>query len=171
MIGKQGSRTTNVLYLIHHKGRGRRTDYKEVSRIGRASAACNGQERCWNIPSASERKARHAKSMEAIPRKRDEKIRLRGAVGWTNGHCQKRYERSSCLCRFQITYLPNAANPKAIFLIGIAIIKLEFLNQTILVGIKTRPSVEANGKRSGDVAGKATTGKQTPTWEEQSKSC
>ncbi|GKB01714.1 hypothetical protein Tco_0829758 [Tanacetum coccineum] len=61
--------------------------------------------------------------------------------------------------RFRITYLPKAANPKAEFLIGLATIKLEFLNQTVSIGIKTRPSMEAEGKRPGDVAEKATTGK------------
>ncbi|GJY66465.1 reverse transcriptase domain-containing protein [Tanacetum coccineum] len=44
--------------------------------------------------------------------------------------------------RFRITYLPKILNPKVEVLTGLATIKLEFLNQEVSVGIKTRPSVE-----------------------------
>ncbi|GKB03816.1 reverse transcriptase domain-containing protein [Tanacetum coccineum] len=44
--------------------------------------------------------------------------------------------------KFQITHLPKILNSKAEVLTGLATIKLEFLNQEVSVGIKTRPSVE-----------------------------
>nr|GEZ29996.1 hypothetical protein [Tanacetum cinerariifolium] len=44
--------------------------------------------------------------------------------------------------RFWITYLPKILNSKAKTLTWLATIKLEFLNQEVSVGIKTRPSVE-----------------------------
>ncbi|GJS87388.1 hypothetical protein Tco_0770024 [Tanacetum coccineum] len=44
--------------------------------------------------------------------------------------------------RFRITHLPKILNPKVEVLTGLATIKLEFLNQEVSVGIKTRPSVE-----------------------------
>ncbi|GJY61268.1 reverse transcriptase domain-containing protein [Tanacetum coccineum] len=44
--------------------------------------------------------------------------------------------------RFRITYFPKILNSKAETLTGLATIKLEFLNQEVSVGIKTRPSVE-----------------------------
>ncbi|GJW92759.1 reverse transcriptase domain-containing protein [Tanacetum coccineum] len=44
--------------------------------------------------------------------------------------------------RFQITYLPKNLNSKAEVLTGLATIKLEFLDQEVSVGIKTRPLVE-----------------------------
>ncbi|GKE52300.1 reverse transcriptase domain-containing protein, partial [Tanacetum coccineum] len=44
--------------------------------------------------------------------------------------------------RFRITHLPKILNSKTEVLMGLATIKLEFLNQEVLVGIKTRPSVE-----------------------------
>ncbi|GJZ63759.1 reverse transcriptase domain-containing protein [Tanacetum coccineum] len=53
--------------------------------------------------------------------------------------------------RFWITHLP--LNSKAELLTGLATIKLEFLNQEVLVGIKTRPSVKV---RNDDKEGKAT---------------
>ncbi|GKB69240.1 reverse transcriptase domain-containing protein [Tanacetum coccineum] len=43
---------------------------------------------------------------------------------------------------FRITYLPKILNSKAEVLTGLATIKLEFLNQEVSVGIKTRPSME-----------------------------
>ncbi|GKB57025.1 reverse transcriptase domain-containing protein, partial [Tanacetum coccineum] len=55
--------------------------------------------------------------------------------------------------RFWITHLPKKMNSKAKVLTGLATIKLEFLNQEVLVGIKTRPSVEVG---SDDKEGKAT---------------
>ncbi|GJZ61533.1 hypothetical protein Tco_0617670 [Tanacetum coccineum] len=50
--------------------------------------------------------------------------------------------------RFLITYLPKGLNPKAEALIRLTSIKLEFLNQEVSVGVKTRPSVEAQDKPS-----------------------
>ncbi|GJU42712.1 NADH dehydrogenase subunit 1 [Tanacetum coccineum] len=44
--------------------------------------------------------------------------------------------------RFRITHLPKNLNSKAKVLTGLATIKLEFLNQEVSVGIKTRPSFE-----------------------------
>ncbi|GJQ89125.1 reverse transcriptase domain-containing protein [Tanacetum coccineum] len=44
--------------------------------------------------------------------------------------------------RFQITHLLKILNSKAETLTGLATIKLEFLNQEVSVGIKTRPSME-----------------------------
>ncbi|GJU15780.1 gag-pol polyprotein [Tanacetum coccineum] len=44
--------------------------------------------------------------------------------------------------RFWITHLPKILNSKTKVLMGLATIKLEFLNQEVSVGIKTRPSVE-----------------------------
>ncbi|GKC83388.1 hypothetical protein Tco_1139105, partial [Tanacetum coccineum] len=51
--------------------------------------------------------------------------------------------------RFQIMYLPKALIPKAEVLTGLATIKLEFLNQEVSVGVKTRPSVEVEGNIKG----------------------
>ncbi|GJS32746.1 reverse transcriptase domain-containing protein [Tanacetum coccineum] len=48
--------------------------------------------------------------------------------------------------RFQIMYLPKALIPKAEVLTGLATIKLEFLNQEVSVGVKTRSSVEVEAK-------------------------
>ncbi|GJX27133.1 reverse transcriptase domain-containing protein [Tanacetum coccineum] len=55
--------------------------------------------------------------------------------------------------RFRITHLPKILNSKVEVLIGLATIKLEFLNQEVSVGIKTRPSVE---KTSSNKKGKST---------------
>ncbi|GJU03395.1 putative reverse transcriptase domain-containing protein [Tanacetum coccineum] len=44
--------------------------------------------------------------------------------------------------KFRITYLLKILNSKAEVLTRLATIKLEFLNQEVLVGIKTRPSME-----------------------------
>ncbi|GKB73892.1 reverse transcriptase domain-containing protein [Tanacetum coccineum] len=44
--------------------------------------------------------------------------------------------------RFRITHLPKILNSKTEVITGLATIKLEFLNQEVSVGIKTRPSVE-----------------------------
>ncbi|GKA53620.1 hypothetical protein Tco_0746935 [Tanacetum coccineum] len=51
--------------------------------------------------------------------------------------------------RFRITYLPKALSPKAEVLIGLATIKLEFLNQEVSVGVKTRPLVEVEDNNKG----------------------
>ncbi|GJX78061.1 reverse transcriptase domain-containing protein [Tanacetum coccineum] len=56
--------------------------------------------------------------------------------------------------RFQITYLLKILNSKAEVLTRLATIKLEFLNQEVSVGIKTRPSVE---ETSSNKKGKAAT--------------
>ncbi|GJY99643.1 hypothetical protein Tco_0517073, partial [Tanacetum coccineum] len=44
--------------------------------------------------------------------------------------------------RFRITHLPKILNLEAEVLAGLATINLEYLNQEVSVGIKTRPSVE-----------------------------
>ncbi|GJR37620.1 reverse transcriptase domain-containing protein [Tanacetum coccineum] len=44
--------------------------------------------------------------------------------------------------RFRITHLPRILNSKIEVLTGLETIKLEFLNQEVSVGIKTRPSIE-----------------------------
>ncbi|GKA60282.1 reverse transcriptase domain-containing protein [Tanacetum coccineum] len=56
--------------------------------------------------------------------------------------------------KFRITHLPIILNSKAEVLTGLAAIKLEFLNQEVSVGIKTRPSVE---ETSSSKKGKAST--------------
>nr|GEV86802.1 hypothetical protein [Tanacetum cinerariifolium] len=48
--------------------------------------------------------------------------------------------------RFRITHIPKSLNLKAEALTGLAYIKLEFLNQEVSVGIKTRPTVGATRK-------------------------
>ncbi|GKA59219.1 reverse transcriptase domain-containing protein [Tanacetum coccineum] len=55
--------------------------------------------------------------------------------------------------RFRITHLPKILNLKAEVLTGLETIKVEFLNQEVSVGIKTRPSVE---ETSSNKKGKAT---------------
>ncbi|GJU89776.1 hypothetical protein Tco_1302199 [Tanacetum coccineum] len=69
--------------------------------------------------------------------------------------------------KFRITHLPKTLNPKAKVLTGLATIKLEFLNQEVSVGIKTRPSAEETssnkkGKAVSNVPGAkpTTTGRQ-----------
>ncbi|GKE11339.1 reverse transcriptase domain-containing protein [Tanacetum coccineum] len=58
--------------------------------------------------------------------------------------------------RFRITHLPKILNLKAEVLIRLATIKLEFLNQKVSVGIKTRPSIEeTNSGKKGKVTSKA----------------
>ncbi|GJX32948.1 putative reverse transcriptase domain-containing protein [Tanacetum coccineum] len=72
--------------------------------------------------------------------------------------------------RFRITYLPKALNPKAETLTGLASIRLEFLNQEVSVGVKTRPSVEAQDKlpeKARNVSKKTASGKSIPTWEDR----
>nr|GEW36231.1 hypothetical protein [Tanacetum cinerariifolium] len=49
---------------------------------------------------------------------------------------------TALLYRFGITHLPKILNLKVELLTWLATIKLDFLNQEVLVGIKTRPSVE-----------------------------
>ncbi|GKA01770.1 reverse transcriptase domain-containing protein [Tanacetum coccineum] len=60
--------------------------------------------------------------------------------------------------KFRITHLPKNLNSKAEVLTGLATIKLEFLNQEVSVGIKTKPSVEEmssskKGKAASNVPG------------------
>nr|GEW72881.1 reverse transcriptase domain-containing protein [Tanacetum cinerariifolium] len=55
--------------------------------------------------------------------------------------------------RFRITHFPKILNSKVEVLTGLTTIKLEFLNQEVSVGIKTRPSVE---ETSSSKKGKAT---------------
>ncbi|GKB64139.1 hypothetical protein Tco_0920325 [Tanacetum coccineum] len=74
---------------------------------------------------------------------------------------------------FWITYLPKALNPKAESLTELAFIRLEFLNQEVPVGIKTRPSVEAAERSLGEarnVSKIATAGKLSHTWEDHNES-
>ncbi|GKB07815.1 reverse transcriptase domain-containing protein [Tanacetum coccineum] len=73
--------------------------------------------------------------------------------------------------RFRITYLPKGLIPKAETLTGLASIRLEFLNQEVSVGVKTRPSVEAQDKlpkKARNIPKKTTSGKSSPTWEDRS---
>ncbi|GJU86531.1 reverse transcriptase domain-containing protein [Tanacetum coccineum] len=75
--------------------------------------------------------------------------------------------------KFRITYLPKGLNPKAETLTGLASIRLEFLNQEVSVGVKTRPSVEAQDKlpkKARNIPKKTTSGKSSPTWEDRSGS-
>ncbi|GKC63852.1 hypothetical protein Tco_1096450 [Tanacetum coccineum] len=75
--------------------------------------------------------------------------------------------------RFRITHLPKALNPKAKALTGLASIRLEFLNQEVLVGVKTRPTVEAACKdleEARNVTKKAVTENLSPTWQDHSGS-
>ncbi|GJW42982.1 hypothetical protein Tco_0071781 [Tanacetum coccineum] len=57
-------------------------------------------------------------------------------------------------------------NSKAEVLTGLATIKLEFLNQEVLVGIKTRPSVEVGSDdKEGKATGKVPMRKPNYNWE------
>ncbi|GKC71228.1 reverse transcriptase domain-containing protein [Tanacetum coccineum] len=68
--------------------------------------------------------------------------------------------------KLRITYLPKALSPKAEVLIGLATIKLEFLNQKVSVGVKTRPSVEGEDNCKGrDTTEKAVVRKPNFIWE------
>ncbi|GKG27191.1 hypothetical protein Tco_0402894, partial [Tanacetum coccineum] len=58
--------------------------------------------------------------------------------------------------RFRITHLLKILNSKVEVLTGLATIKLEFLNQEVSVGIKTRPSVEeTSSSKKGKAASNA----------------
>nr|GEV79231.1 reverse transcriptase domain-containing protein [Tanacetum cinerariifolium] len=62
--------------------------------------------------------------------------------------------------KFQITHLPKILNLKSEVLTGLATIKLEFLNQEVSVGIKTRPPVEeTSSTKKGKATSKALWGK------------
>ncbi|GKC23114.1 reverse transcriptase domain-containing protein, partial [Tanacetum coccineum] len=68
--------------------------------------------------------------------------------------------------RFRITHLPKILNTKAQMLIGLTTIQLEFLNQEVSVGIKTRPTVEMESdKKERRATGKMPTGKPNYNWE------
>ncbi|GJW00679.1 hypothetical protein Tco_1555930 [Tanacetum coccineum] len=68
--------------------------------------------------------------------------------------------------RFQITHLPKKLNFKAEVLTGLTTIKLEFLNQEVLVGIKTRPLVEVgNDGKEGKATSKVQMKKPNYNWE------
>ncbi|GJV06706.1 reverse transcriptase domain-containing protein [Tanacetum coccineum] len=68
--------------------------------------------------------------------------------------------------RFQITHLLKISNPKAEVLTGLATIKLEFLNQEVSVGIKTRPSVEeTSSSKKGKVVSNIPGAKPNYKWE------
>ncbi|GKC61694.1 reverse transcriptase domain-containing protein [Tanacetum coccineum] len=75
--------------------------------------------------------------------------------------------------RFRITYLPKGLNPKAETLTGLASIRLEFLNQEVSVGVKIRPSVEAQDKlpkKARNIPKKTKLGKSSLHWEDCSES-
>ncbi|GJU70999.1 gag-pol polyprotein [Tanacetum coccineum] len=59
-----------------------------------------------------------------------------------NKYMEEIMDATTLFHRFRITHLPKNLNFKAEVLTGIATIKLEFLNQEVSVGIKTRPSVK-----------------------------
>nr|GEU73390.1 reverse transcriptase domain-containing protein [Tanacetum cinerariifolium] len=54
--------------------------------------------------------------------------------------------------RFWITYLPKILNSKVEMLTGLVTIKLEFLNQEVSIGIKTRPSMDEISSRKREKA-------------------
>nr|GEW10854.1 hypothetical protein [Tanacetum cinerariifolium] len=69
--------------------------------------------------------------------------------------------------RLQITYLPKILISKAEVLTGLATINLEFLNQEVSMGIKTRQSVEkASDSKKGKAASNVTGAKPNYNWEE-----
>ncbi|GJW61839.1 reverse transcriptase domain-containing protein [Tanacetum coccineum] len=69
--------------------------------------------------------------------------------------------------RFWITHLPKNLNSKAEVLTRLATIKLEFLNQEVSVGIKTRPSVEeTSSSKKGKAASKVPGAKPNYNWED-----
>ncbi|GKD48140.1 hypothetical protein Tco_1277116 [Tanacetum coccineum] len=68
---------------------------------------------------------------------------------------------------------PNVLNPKAEALTGLASIRLELLNQEVSVGVKTRPSVEAQDKlqeKERNTSKKPSSRKSSPGWEDCSGS-
>ncbi|GKD59317.1 hypothetical protein Tco_1296826 [Tanacetum coccineum] len=68
--------------------------------------------------------------------------------------------------RFWITHLPKILNSKAEMLTGLATIQLEFLNQEVSMGIKTRPTVEmGSDEKEGRATGKMPMGKPNYNWE------
>ncbi|GKE04055.1 reverse transcriptase domain-containing protein [Tanacetum coccineum] len=68
--------------------------------------------------------------------------------------------------RFQITHLLKILNSKAEVLTGLATIKLEFLNQEVSVGIKTRPSMEeTSSSKKGKATSNVPSAKPNYNWE------
>ncbi|GJR40845.1 hypothetical protein Tco_1216529 [Tanacetum coccineum] len=66
----------------------------------------------------------------------------------------------------RITHLPKILNPKTEVLTGLATIKLEFLNQEVSVGIKTRPSVEdTSSSKKGKAVSNVPGAKPNYNWE------
>ncbi|GKD95812.1 reverse transcriptase domain-containing protein [Tanacetum coccineum] len=66
----------------------------------------------------------------------------------------------------RITHLPKILNSKAETLIGLATIKLEFVNQEVSVGIKTRPSIEEiSDSKKEKVANNVSGTKPNYNWE------
>ncbi|GJZ33809.1 hypothetical protein Tco_0579245 [Tanacetum coccineum] len=75
--------------------------------------------------------------------------------------------------KYRITYFPKALNPKAEALTGLAFIRLEFLNQEVSVGFRTRTLIEASDKlleETKNVSKKATSGKSSFTWGDHNRS-
>ncbi|GJY65053.1 hypothetical protein Tco_0466513 [Tanacetum coccineum] len=68
--------------------------------------------------------------------------------------------------RFRITHLPKILNSKAEVLTELTTIKLEFLNQEVSVGIKTRPSVEeTSSSKKGKATSNVPSAKPNYNWE------
>ncbi|GJT62523.1 reverse transcriptase domain-containing protein [Tanacetum coccineum] len=74
-------------------------------------------------------------------------------------------DSSALFHKFQITHLPKKLNSKAEVLTGLATIKLEFLNQEVSMGIKTRPSVKVGSDgKEGKATSKVRMGKPNYNW-------
>ncbi|GJY95840.1 gag-pol polyprotein [Tanacetum coccineum] len=68
--------------------------------------------------------------------------------------------------RFRITHLQKILNSKAEVLTRLATIKLQFLNQEVSVGIKTRPSVEeTSSSKKGKATSNVSSAKPNYNWE------
>nr|GFB78791.1 hypothetical protein [Tanacetum cinerariifolium] len=83
-----------------------------------------------------------------------------------NGYREEIICATAPFYRFRIKYLPKDLNPKVEALTGLTSIRLEFVNQEISVGVKTRPSVEAQDQlpeKARNVSKKAASGKSSPT--------
>ncbi|GJU21750.1 hypothetical protein Tco_1155092 [Tanacetum coccineum] len=75
--------------------------------------------------------------------------------------------------KFRIMYLPKTLSPKTEALTGLTSIQLEFLNQEVSVGVKTRPLIDASDKppkETNNLSKKETLEKSSPTWEDHSGS-
>ncbi|GKE74983.1 gag-pol polyprotein [Tanacetum coccineum] len=69
----------------------------------------------------------------------------------TKKYMEEVMDATTSFHRFRITHLPKALSPKAEVHTGLATIKLEFLNQEVSVGVKTRPLVEVEDNNKGRV--------------------